>query len=506
MSAVGAEITTNAYVFVTAQFLSRFVNTFLQTAVVYELLETGGVGQFAMAQVGNNLARVVLAQVSGVLSDLYNLRVLYIGVELLNAALVVVLLPSALGVWGPPAPIWLLSVNVGLGFSQAFGMPVARSMPPAVVSTPSALVFVNSWDITTDKVAKYMAPLACSVVVSAGGYRGATWAAAVMYACLLACKQCVEVNDVTTSKGSATTASGLFRQVRDGIRAVMQDSTMATLVGNTLVTNALIYPLSFVVFPVVFRRLPEVAAATPAARVLSWAQSVLGIRKDKAWMNHAALVSMGGALGPLASGVVVEAVRLRVTGPAQSYVGVIIGVLGQIVCGMAVMMVMACAQIIDPALVVGALFVGWAGVIASNNVFTIFFNSHSQVALDRSVRGKFIGNLVTLFNLSNSCGTAAFGRALEDDSGGEIWWCVALVLLGVVARLGVAAQLWVGPARQVMGRAAGAPLPIAVVEQVTAALHSPPKNRSKARLLVVGVVVAVLGAVLSRSPRLWYRF
>jgi len=420
----------NAYLFIVVQFGSRFVNSFLTTAARYELLEVGGVKRFASAQVATQVARVFMQQTAGLLTDNYPLKKLYVAGEATNLILVAALLPM-LYTFGPGA---LFAVNVGLGLTQAFSQPVAKSLPPAVVPVDD-LAVVNSWDLTGDKIGRNLAPVVLTVVSSALGFEVAILIALLCCLALVALKQVLRVSDPPLSengnsgasdrllKGSSGGSSvlgklvGVFRQVWEGIMSLKSDRTIALLILNTLVTNMLVYPLGSVVFPVIFKAIPEGAIeeeGSSVSRMILSLQSLVGIQKDKAWMNYAALVSLGGVIGPFLSNMVVYQIRSMVSKcPEQAtWIGLNCGMAGQVLTLLWLMSVLSALEHFSAGTRILLLFIVWGAMTALNNVTTIYFNAHTQHKLSRQERGRFIANILMLFTLANSVGSLMYGWAL----------------------------------------------------------------------------------------------
>jgi len=426
-------LTWNAVAFIAAQFGSRFANSFLTTAVRYELLQVGGVAKFASAQVATQISRCFMQQLAGLLTDNYSLKKLYVLGEALNLLLVLALIPSRSYGGG----MALFAVNIGFGLTQAFSQPVSKSMPPAVVA-PDALAIVNSWDLTGDKIARNLAPIAFTVVDSVFSFHTAVAFSLVLCVLLVAIKQCLTVSDMPAAdsspssggkthekKSAAQRVLNVFRQVWEGITSLKNDKLIGVLIMNTLVTNMLVYPLSSVVFPVIFKAIPE-GSIEQEGSVLSRAilslQDMAGIKKSKAWMNYAALVSLGGVIGPFLSSAVVYIIQGLAKGHPEriNWIGLNVGILGQILTLLPLILVLSFAQEFSAGSLIFLLFVVWGAMTALNNVTTIYFNAHTQQRLQRSERGRFIANILALFTLANSIGSMCYGYALslgglEDD-------------------------------------------------------------------------------------------
>lgn len=440
-------LTSNAIIFIAAQFGSRFANSFLTTLVRYELLERGGVAKFASAQVANQVARVLMQQVAGILTARYPLKRLYVLGEALNLLLVLALIPALYG-----ATSALMAVNVGLGLTQAFTAPVAKSMPPAVVS-PEDLAIVNSWDLTGDKIGRNLAPLAFTVVSSVFGFQAAIGISMLLILALVLLKQLLQVADRPAKSSSSSETSavakilGLFKQVRDGILSLKEDRTIGLMILNTICTNMLLYPLGTLVFPVIFKAIPDGAIEKEGSMVsalILWLQGVIGISKKKAWMNYAAVVSLGGVIGPFISNAMVYMIQgVAAKQPTHvNWIGLNCGIVGQLVTLLPLMAVIYMLQVFSAGMRVFLLFVVWGAMTAANNVTTIYFNAHTQQRLGREKRGSFIANILTLFTLANTLGSSVYGWVLASgDVDVQLSSSTAVLLAAAIFRVAVLAAL-----------------------------------------------------------------
>merc|ERR1711884_249154 len=96
----------------------------------------------------------------------------------------------------------------------------------------------------------------------------------------------------------------------------------------------LVYPLSSVVFPVIFKAIPEGTIeqeGSAMSKFILAVQEAVGIHKKKAWMNYAALVSLGGVIGPFLSSAVVYSIKaLAARHPERmTWIGLNCGMFGQ---------------------------------------------------------------------------------------------------------------------------------------------------------------------------------
>jgi len=442
----------NAVLFIAAQFFSRFANSFLTTAVRFELLESSGIAKFASAQVANQVARVFMQQLAGIMTDNYSLKRLYVLGEACNLLLVVVFVPVMLGVIEPG--VVLFAVNVGLGLTQAFSAPVAKSLPPAVV-LPDDLAIVNSWDLTGDKIGRNLAPMVFTVVSSSMGFNAAICFSLVLYLALVGMKQALVVADQQVqrkekdgeAKTVATRLFTVFRQVRDGMLTLKSDRIIGLLILNTLTTNMIVYPLGSLVFPVIFKAIPEGAIEEEGSLISQFllaVQSMVGINKKKAWMNYAALVSLGAVIGPFLSNIVVYRIKaLAAAHPERvNWIGLNVGIIGQLVTMVPLLVVLTFLPSCSAGMRVFLLFLAWGAMNALNNVTTIYFNAHSQHRLDRTERGRFIANILTLFTLANSVGSLLYGWALTSESAEEqVTTSTRILSMAVVMRVGIIVML-----------------------------------------------------------------
>ncbi|CAK9009531.1 unnamed protein product [Durusdinium trenchii] len=251
----------NALLFIGLQFGSRFANSFLVTAARYELLEAGGIFQFAGAQVATNVARMLVSQVAGLLTDNFALKRMYVASEALNLVLAVAMLAC-----GQHHSRMLFALNIGLGLLFAFSQPVTKSMPPAVAAAREDLAIINGWDLTCDKIGRYLAPFAYAVVSSSHGFNFAVLLSCLMYALMSVLRMMVTVLEPASRRETKNGASqptvaqklgGLLQQVVDGVTSLRRDKVLQLLIINTLVTNVFLYPLNSVHFPVLFKQVAE---------------------------------------------------------------------------------------------------------------------------------------------------------------------------------------------------------------------------------------------------------
>jgi len=429
----------NGVLFILLQFGSRFANSFLVTAARYELLEAGGIFQFAGAQVATSVARMIVSQVAGLLTDNFALKQMYVASEACNLALAV-----AMYACGHESGRMLFVLNIGLGLLFAFSQPVTKSMPPAVTSVREDLAIINGWDLTCDKVGRYLAPFAYAVVSSSYGFSSAVLLSCVLYTMLTLLRSCVTVlepparQQKSGSRNVRQRLRGLLQQIADGVMSLRRDSVLRLLILNTLVTNVFLYPLNSVHFPVLFKQIAEAGQADQSAvdGFLRRAMSVLDIKKKDMWRNYSALVSLGGVVGPFLSNALIYGLESysSTQKSCRLWVGINFGLAGQIVTMAVLGLIVLFSGALGSGLLVFNLVGAWILTISVNNIVTTYFNSISQERLQQNERGRFIANIMTVFTLGSSLGTLLFGWVLS-VTGEDLTGPVNLLVCGLLIKV-----------------------------------------------------------------------
>jgi len=173
-------------------------------------------------------------------------------------------------------------------------------------------------------------------------------------------------------------------------------------------------------------------------------QAAAGIQKQKAWMNYAAVVSLGGVIGPFASSVAVcwaegaAATRREHEEEDPPGGGGIMEKLVQ--CQLFFLLPLVGVLHVLPLFSAGTcvlmLLLIWSFVCAVNNMTTIYFNAHAQRRLRRDERGRFIANILTIFTLADTFGSVLYSRALASgDPAAQISSSASILLAAVVLRV-----------------------------------------------------------------------
>merc|ERR1711865_300310 len=169
----------------------------------------------------------------------------------------------------------------------------------------------------------------------------------------------------------------------------------------------------------------------------------MGIQKKKAWMNYAALVALGGVVGPFLSSAIVYRIKaFSARCPERvNWIGLNCGIIGQVVTFTSLIIVLKFMQDFSAGARIFLLFIVWGALQAMNNVTTIYFNAHTQQQLSRTERGKFIANILTLFTLANSIGSLLYGWTLS--SGGldeQIHTATNMLMFALLLRIAIFAS------------------------------------------------------------------
>ncbi|KAF4723972.1 hypothetical protein FOZ62_001573, partial [Perkinsus olseni] len=267
-------ISPNARRFVLAQFLSRCAHTFITTAVRYETLDMVGAKRYAHSQIWQNLTRTLSAQTAGVITDNAPPKKVYVLTDLFCAMMVMT-------IWtGSQNILQFLAVsNIALGVVMAFSGPVGKSLPPLVVRSRSELPMVNSFELTGDKIGRYLTPFAVGFFMMYFDFSTCVYASILFYLLVVSVKSSVQVDESSHGSGkrSGGRRPGLMTQLMEGVKS-LGDPRLGVLVLNTLITNVFVYPFQTAAVPVIFRQMDPVN-----------------------WKSLASLVSLGGVIGPILS-------------------------------------------------------------------------------------------------------------------------------------------------------------------------------------------------------------
>ncbi|KAF4662238.1 hypothetical protein FOZ61_002624 [Perkinsus olseni] len=396
-------ISPNARRFVLAQFLSRCAHTFITTAVRYETLDMVGAKRYAHSQIWQNLTRTLSAQTAGVITDNAPPKKVYVLIDLFCAMMVMT-------IWtGSQNILQFLAVsNIALGVVMAFSGPVGKSLPPLVVRSRSELPMVNSFELTGDKIGRYLTPFAVGFFMMYFDFSTCVHASILFYLLVVSVKSSVQVDESSHGSGkrSGGRRPGLMTQLLEGVKS-LGDPRLGVLVLNTLITNVFVYPFQTAAVPVILRQMDPVN-----------------------WKSLASLVSLGGVIGPILSNA---SAFLFSSDP---FAGLVSGITAQIATGMISVFCVMVYPLFPTGTAYAVLLSSlWVLVIAANNQFTIFFNSLQQMILPANQRGKFIANLLAVFTMGNAAGLWVFGQAIaspEHLQSNVCWVLVLSVVLRVI--------------------------------------------------------------------------
>ncbi|KAF4693205.1 hypothetical protein FOZ62_027869 [Perkinsus olseni] len=330
--------------------------------------------------------------------------------------IIVAFVIAVLWMGSPGIPQFLSMTNLALGVAMAFSGPVGKSLPPSVVEAPSELPMVNSFELTGDKIGRYIAPFAVSFFLMYDDFPGLVRFSIALFMLVAIVKASVKIDDAKTRK-SRRARPGLLQQLVEGVKS-LRDPSLGVLVLNTMLTNVFVYPFQTAAVPVILRQMDPVN-----------------------WKSLTSLVSLGGVLGPLLSNLAAYHFR------DDTYKGLVSGLLFQIISVLLCLgSVLASGAFTDASTYALWLCVLWVAVVAANNHFTVFFNSIQQRVLPADQRGRFIANILALFTMSNAGGLWLYGQAIS--SGQHLLSSVSLILAtSVVMRLLICAAVVRGKAR-----------------------------------------------------------
>ncbi|KAF4685509.1 hypothetical protein FOZ60_006496 [Perkinsus olseni] len=322
------------------------------TAVRYETLDMVGAKRYAHSQIWQNLTRTLSAQTAGVITDNAPPKKVYVLTDLFCAMMVMT-------IWtGSQNILQFLAVsNIALGVVMAFSGPVGKSLPPLVVRSRSELPMVNSFELTGDKIGRYLTPFAVGFFMMYFDFSTCVYASILFYLLVVSVKSSVQVDESSHGSGkrSGGRRPGLMTQLMEGVKS-LGDPRLGVLVLNTLITNVFVYPFQTAAVPVILRQMDPVN-----------------------WKSLASLVSLGGVIGPILSNA---SAFLFSSDP---FAGLVSGITAQIATGMISVFCVMVYPLFPTGTAYAVLLSSlWVLVIAANNQFTIFFNSLQQMVVCRS--------------------------------------------------------------------------------------------------------------------------
>eukprot|EP00913_Durusdinium_trenchii_P036058 g33740.t1 len=358
-----------------------------------------------------------------------------------------------------------IGLQFGSRFANSFLVTAAR------YELLEDLAIINGWDLTCDKIGRYLAPFAYAVVSSSHGFNFAVLLSCLMYALMSVLRMMVTVLEPASRRETKNGASqptvaqklgGLLQQVVDGVTSLRRDKVLQLLIINTLVTNVFLYPLNSVHFPVLFKQVAEREKSeldrTVVDDLLHQVMLALDIKRNGGFDGTGPVqaLSLGGVAGPFLSNAMIYMLESYSTNHkvCQLWVGVNFGIVGQIstmalLAGMRLLsssfgsgslvfnLASALKHLVSPQLdgfLVASKVGAWIVTISVNNIVTTYFNSISQERLQQKERGRFIANIMTIFNLGSICGSLLFGWVLSAHEN-SVTGSVNLLLCGLMIKI-----------------------------------------------------------------------
>ncbi|KAF4731998.1 hypothetical protein FOZ63_001804, partial [Perkinsus olseni] len=306
-AAAARVISPNARRFVLAQFLSRCAHTFITTAVRYETLDMVGAKRYAHSQIWQNLTRTLSAQTAGVITDNAPPKKVYVLTDLFCAMMVMTIWTGKRisdGVADSSQNIlqFLAVSNIALGVVMAFSGPVGKSLPPLVVRSRSELPMVNSFELTGDKIGRYLTPFAVGFFMMYFDFSTCVYASILFYLLVVSVKSSVQVDESSHGSGkrSGGRRPGLMTQLMEGVKS-LGDPRLGVLVLNTLITNVFVYPFQTAAVPVILRQMDPVNWKSLASLITSGYPAYHFFVESLSSSAPYSSVSLGGVIGPILS-------------------------------------------------------------------------------------------------------------------------------------------------------------------------------------------------------------
>ena len=386
MVAFANPILMNAIRFVIAQSTTRFVVNTVLSAVRYQTLQSSSSTVFTSLHSMQSLLRMVMSQFGGLIADSsYRVIVFRYAEVLFSLALAPVLVA-----FRADSELSLAYTTALLGVILAIAPPVSKAMTPDAVDHPDELVAVNSWELTSEKILRYLAPVAAAYFLTWFGFNQTLLVSFSLLLILAIVKTTIRFRTLTVTKQHVST------RLIDGASSLLR-SDMRLLVANTVITNLVVYPFYSVKLPILLKS------------------------QGGEWKEVAALVNAAGAIGPIISQALLQAELL----PKSIPVALRVSEKAQILSAIALI---ACVFFKVNA-AVHALCLAFS--TAATNTFTVLFNSQAQRVLPGDLRGRFLANLMSVANFAGALGALLY--ASDDEyvllSVLTVGACVRLLLL-----------------------------------------------------------------------------
>ena len=353
----------NSTIFVVSQSSARFLVNTVLSAVRYQTLHSSTSAVFSSLQSMQSLLRMVMSQVGGLIADSNHRLLVFRYAEVVFAVCVIPILVT----FSAESEVLLAYTSALLGVILALAPPVSKAMTPDAVDNPEELVMVNSWELTSEKILRYLSPVAAAFALTWFGFRSTLVISFAMLFLLAALKSTIQF------KPLKVTRERVGSRLIDGASSLLRHD-MRLLVANTMITNLVVYPFYSVKLPILLKS------------------------QGGDWKELSALVNAAGAIGPVLSQVWLQSDFMPKAIPAA-------------------LRVSEKAQILSAILLVICVLLNVNSYIhavclalstATTNTLTVLFNSQAQQVLPGDLRGRFLANLMSLANLAGAIGALLY--------------------------------------------------------------------------------------------------
>ena len=401
--------------------INGLIFNFITTVISYQMLDIKGSG-FAFASVWfvNSLPKILFTMVGGFAADFFDRKRLYILIDIFGLLII-----SIMFICGMSSNLSLYLYSFCFGLLKAFSTPVTKSIVP-LVSSKKKLLRTNSFEISNDKIARTLGPVAVLFLIPLFGSRLILSFSFVSYLTSIIMKYHIVLNPIDETQENDEQDSPKVT-IFEGLSDLFTSSGIFLLFANALITQFIFHPLVSTALPSILQKMKYNEDSTLMAFFI-WLAALLGKNKKKVWMNLSAVINLGGALGVLISFLYIVKVD-----KSKEKRGINLGVAGQIFFGLMVSITLYYYLIVgDLPLdsLVLILTILNCGLYFSFNIFTIFFSMYYQREINKSSMGRFVGAMMVMFSLFYSAGSLIYGYAVDKN----LHLSIGLLLTGIIAK------------------------------------------------------------------------
>lgn len=424
----------NLNIFLFTQIISSFAYAFSSTIFSYQTLAlTGSSFKLALSIVMNNIPKIFLLHLAGILADKLDKRKLFILVDMFYFLSFVAILTLTFIFKSASAEANLIIIgSFILGLLRAFSIPITKSIVP-VLAPKDKLLKANSYEISNDKIARTLGPIISIIILSSLGFNAAIIIAGLAYLLIGFSKTFLTINGAIERKNSSK-PSNILQEIYESALSLFKRRAIILLVLSAILTQLLFHPFNYIVLPSLFSKLKN-DSNLPLMEMLLNIVSLLKLSKKNLWLNFIAFINLGGALGTLLSLVCLSLFENRVSNKN----GITLAVIGKAFFGSLTVLAVSYFGYFgndsNLSTLIILLFLINIGLFFSFNLFTIYFAHYYQKEIPREELGKFIANFMVFFNLSSSLGSLVYGFASENNLHISLFLLSIGVLLKIVLHL-----------------------------------------------------------------------